>query len=172
MRTKQEGGVPEMKLSEKAKTFEVPMQQCLSCGDIIPDTHEDAVSHSRAKHDVITNFRQIKVSMVLVSVAQQEIDKLKTFRDNAYKKWCDSQAELERERGLLKQKLQEKAIRLLMLRAGGRYRMFEAGMLYQCLVLLGMQEFTRHEQVNTLEKTTCHYLHESDAKKQLEELLK
>jgi len=109
---------------------------------------------------------------ILVSVAQQEIDKLKTFRDNAYKKWCDSQAELERERGSLKQKLQEKAIRLLMLRAGGSYRMFEAGMLYQCLVLLGMQEFTRHEQVNTLEKTTCHYLHESDAKKQLEELLK
>jgi len=42
---------------------------------------------------------------VLVSVAQQEIDKLKTFRDNAYKKWCDSQEELERERGLQKQKL-------------------------------------------------------------------
>jgi hypothetical protein len=59
--------------------------------------------------------------------AQQEIDKLKTFRDNAYKKWCDSQAEVEhlkelllkynteaieyeqkveRERGLQKQKLQ------------------------------------------------------------------
>jgi hypothetical protein len=41
---------------------------------------------------------------ILVSFAQQEIDKLKTFRDNAYKKWCDSQADLERERGLLKQK--------------------------------------------------------------------
>jgi hypothetical protein len=44
---------------------------------------------------------------ILVSVAQQEIDKLKTFRDNAYKKWCESQAELERERGLLKQKLRQ-----------------------------------------------------------------
>jgi len=44
---------------------------------------------------------------VLVSFAQQEIDKLKTFRDNAYKKWCESQAELERERGLQKQKLQQ-----------------------------------------------------------------
>jgi len=40
-----------------------------------------------------------------VSVAQQEIDKLKTFRDNAYTKWCDSQAELERERDSQKQKL-------------------------------------------------------------------
>jgi len=39
---------------------------------------------------------------ILVSVAQQEIDKLKTFRDNAYKKWCESQAELERERGFQK----------------------------------------------------------------------
>jgi len=47
---------------------------------------------------------------VLVSFAQQEIDKLKTFRDNAVKKWCDSQAELERERGLLKQKLHEMAV--------------------------------------------------------------
>jgi hypothetical protein len=43
---------------------------------------------------------------ILVSVAQQEIDKLKTFRDNAYTKWCDSQAELERERDSQKQKLQ------------------------------------------------------------------
>jgi len=40
-------------------------------------------------------------------ITQQEIDKLKTFRDNAVKKWCDSQAELERERGLQKQKLQQ-----------------------------------------------------------------
>jgi len=44
---------------------------------------------------------------ILVSFAQQEIDKLKTFRDNAYKKWCDSQAELERERGSQKQKLHQ-----------------------------------------------------------------
>jgi len=80
--------------------------------------------------------------------------------------------EWERERGLLKQKLKEKAIRLLQIRAGGRYRMFEAGMLYQCLVLLGMQEYTRHKQVDALVKITCHYFHESDAKKQLEELLK
>jgi hypothetical protein len=45
--------------------------------------------------------------LIELSVAQQEIDKLKTFRDNAYKKWCDSQAELERECGLQKQKLRE-----------------------------------------------------------------
>jgi len=48
-----------------------------------------------------------RCAYILVSVAQQEIDKLKTFRDNAVKKWCDSQAELERERGLQKQKLQQ-----------------------------------------------------------------
>jgi len=44
-----------------------------------------------------------------VSVAQQEIDKLKTFRDNAYKKWCESEDKIKvllEERGLLKQKLQ------------------------------------------------------------------
>jgi hypothetical protein len=114
----------------------------------------------------------MEVTLVRLEVAQQEIDKLKTFRDNAYKKWCDSQAELERERDSQKQKLKEKAIRLLQIRAGGRYRMFEAGMLYQCLVLLGMQEYTRHKQVDALVKITCHYFHESDAKKQLEELLK
>jgi len=130
-----------------------------------------------------------KEKWVLLSVAQQEIDKLKRQLEDK-KFWSRSKGvalakcdhahteldlkvkKMERERDLQKQKLQEKAIRLLMLRAGGSYRMFEAGMLYQCLVLLGMQEFTRHEQVNTLEKTTCHYLHESDAKKQLEELLR
>jgi len=116
-----------------------------------------------------------RCAYILVSFAQQEIDKLKTFRDNAYKKWCESEDKIKvllEERGLLKQKLKEKAIRLLQIRAGGRYRMFEAGMLYQCLVLLGMQEYTRHKQVDALVKITCHYFHESDAKKQLEELLK
>jgi len=46
---------------------------------------------------------------ILVSVAQQEIDKLKTFRDNAYKKWCEAEDKIKvllEERGLLKQKLQ------------------------------------------------------------------
>jgi len=45
----------------------------------------------------------------LVLVAQQEIDKLKTFRDNAYKKWCEAEDKIKvllEERGLLKQKLQ------------------------------------------------------------------
>jgi hypothetical protein len=72
----------------------------------------------------------------------------------------------------LKQKLRDKCVRLLMLRAGGRYKMFEAGMLYQCLLLLGMKEYSRHKQVDALEKITCHFFHENDAKKQLEELLK
>jgi len=58
---------------------------------------------------------------VLVSVAQQEIDKLKTFRDNAVKKWCDSQAELERERGSLKQKLQQIAVEIENLRRQNQY---------------------------------------------------
>jgi hypothetical protein len=71
----------------------------------------------------------------------------------------------------LKRELRKKAIRLLMLRAGGRYRLFEAGMLYHCLVLLGMHEYTKHEQVNQLEKITCHYLHESEAKEVITKLL-
>jgi hypothetical protein len=110
-----------MGIEEKAKTFEVPMQQCLSCGEIIPDTHEDAVSHSRAKHDVITNFRQIKVSMILFSVAQQEIDKLekenwilrnsletlKKSTKTLLVKMEKGLDRLEGERGLQKQKLTE-----------------------------------------------------------------
>jgi hypothetical protein len=36
-----------------------------------------------------------KEEWVLVSDAQQEIDKLKTFRDNAYKKWCELQQKIE-----------------------------------------------------------------------------
>ena len=71
----------------------------------------------------------------------------------------------------LKRQLRNRAIRLLMLRAGGRYRLFEAGMLYHCLVLLGMHEYTRHEQASELERITCHYLNESDAEEQLTKLL-
>lgn len=71
----------------------------------------------------------------------------------------------------LKRQLRKRAIRLLMLRAGGRYRLFETGMLYHCLVLLGMHEYTRHKQVDELEEITCHYFHESDAEQQLTKLL-
>ena len=68
--------------------------------------------------------------------------------------------------------LKDRAVRLLMMRAGGRYRLFEAGMLYHCLVLLGMHEFTTLKEVDELEKVTCHFLRESGAQKYLERLLK
>jgi hypothetical protein len=61
----------------------------------------------RFYHGLAKGCELPRCAYILVSVAQQEIDKLKTFRDNAYKKWCDSQAELERERGLLKQTCDE-----------------------------------------------------------------
>lgn len=70
-----------------------------------------------------------------------------------------------------KKELRERAIRLLQIRAGGRYRLFEAGMLYHCLVLLGMHEYTTHEQVQQLERITCHYVKRTDAEKQLSKLL-
>lgn len=77
----------------------------------------------------------------------------------------------EKMRRNFKGTIQKQAIRLLQNRAGGRYRMFEAGMLYQCLRLLGMPEYTKREQVDALEKITCHYFHENEAKLKLEELL-
>lgn len=71
----------------------------------------------------------------------------------------------------LKRKLKEQCIRLLLKRAGGRYQLFEAGMLYQCLILLGMSEFTTHKEVEDLEDITCHYLYRIDAEKHLNKLL-
>ena len=55
----------------------------------------------------------MEVTLVRLEVAQQEIDKLKTFRDNAYKKWCESEDKIKvllEERDLLKQKLHEMAV--------------------------------------------------------------
>jgi len=87
-----------MSLKEKSKTAEEINLQI-----------QEMVKRNRKEHGAYS-FEEIqeisKRKWVLVSDAQQEIDKLKTFRDNAYTKWCDSQAELERERGLQKQKLQ------------------------------------------------------------------
>lgn len=42
--------------------------------------------------------------------------------------------------GIFERKLAEKAIRLLQCRAGGRYTMFEAGLLYQTCLLLGLKD--------------------------------
>src|SRR4030042_1543867 len=60
---------------------------------------------------------------------------------------------------LSREALEERAVRLLMLRAGGRYRMFEAGQLYECLRLLGMAEYTKREQVVELERVVCRSLY-------------
>ena len=68
--------------------------------------------------------------------------------------------------------LEDRCVRLLMLRAGGYDKRFEAGMLYQCLLLLGMKEYGNRRQVESLEKIVCHYRNETDAMKKLEKLLK
>ncbi|MCX6643884.1 MAG: hypothetical protein NT043_01575 [Candidatus Bathyarchaeota archaeon] len=67
--------------------------------------------------------------------------------------------------------LEAKAVRLLRNRAGGRPQMFEAGMLYQCLLLLNMPEFDTQKQVDELCKVTCRSFNEKDAKTQLKQLL-
>jgi chromosome segregation ATPase len=162
-------------LSEKAKTF--------------PEIQNEIIKARCQWTDLSLEKHLQKQKWVLVSVAQQEIDNCETswqnlkdtipkfetkisYLEDQLKSDKNLIEEMRRERGLQKQKLQQKAIRLLQIRAGGRYRMFEAGMLYQCLVLLGMPEYTKHKQVDALVKVTCHYFHESDAKKQFEDLLK
>jgi hypothetical protein len=81
-----------MTLSEKAKTFY----------ELGKEWMEMKVGDTRNEE-----------KWVRLSVAQQEIDKLKTFRDNAYKQWCESEDKIKvllEERDLLKQKLQEMAV--------------------------------------------------------------
>lgn len=80
--------------------------------------------------------------------------------------------ERDRKKMNLKE-IRRRAIRTLMLRAGGRYRVFEAGMLYQMLLDLGMKkEFTTHKQVDDLIEVTCRFFHEVEAKEMLDSLLK
>lgn len=70
--------------------------------------------------------------------------------------------------------LKEKAVRLLQLRAGGRFTMFEAGMLFQICLELGYPD-CRPGGIGWQEKyweslvSSC--LNEKDAKKKLKELL-
>jgi pyruvoyl-dependent arginine decarboxylase (PvlArgDC) len=70
--------------------------------------------------------------------------------------------------------LKQRAIRLLLCRAGGRYTMFEAGQLYQTCLLLGMPD-SRHGAIGEQEKnweafvSSC--MDEKAAKNMLKSLL-
>jgi len=68
--------------------------------------------------------------------------------------------------------LRKRIIRLLLMRAGGNYQTVEAGMIYQCLNLLGVPPYRKRKQIDDLIKVTCRSLTESDARKQLIRLLK
>jgi hypothetical protein len=70
--------------------------------------------------------------------------------------------------------LKTRAIRLLLMRAGGRYMMFEAGQLYQTCLLLGMKDGRPGklgEQEHNWEQIVAHCFSEKEAKQKLKELL-
>ena len=68
--------------------------------DVCPKRKTESVF---GKNDVKTSYDlamatadpEDKTEWVLRSVAEQKIQKFKTFRDNAYKKWCATQTKLE-----------------------------------------------------------------------------
>lgn len=67
-----------------------------------------------------------------------------------------------------------KAIRLLRLRAGGRYDTFEAGQLYEICLNLGMNDSRTGkigEQEHFWEETVCSCVTEKQAREKLKELL-
>ena len=70
--------------------------------------------------------------------------------------------------------LKEKAIRLLQMRAGGRYTSFEAGQLYEICLALGMEDSRpgkMGEQEVYWNETVCSCLNEKTAKIKLKQLL-
>ena len=97
----------KQKIQEKAKTIKISRDWSDSSmyfcsyghlAQLVPELHAGST---------------MEVTLVRLEVAQQEIDKLKTFRDNAYKKWCESEDKIKvllEERDLLKQKLHEMAV--------------------------------------------------------------
>ncbi len=73
------------------------------------------------------------------------------------------------------EELREKAIRLLQMRAGGRYTSFEAGMLYQICLDLGMKDERKGcigAQETYWEQIVCSCWGEQEASEALEKLLK
>lgn len=76
--------------------------------------------------------------------------------------------------GVLADDLQAQAIRLLQLRAGGRYTLFEAGQLYQICLVLGIEDSRRGSignQENYWESQVCSCHSEEEAKTKLAYLL-
>jgi hypothetical protein len=70
--------------------------------------------------------------------------------------------------------LKEKAIRLLQIRAGGRYSTFEAGQLYEVCLALGMEDSRSGkmgEQEAYWNETVCSCFDEKVARKKLKQLL-
>jgi hypothetical protein len=65
---------------------------------------------------------------------------LKNFPKASDKRILDLQASQEMWKFDIEQELVQKAIRLLQCRAGGRYSMFEAGLLYQTCLVLGLED--------------------------------
>jgi hypothetical protein len=70
--------------------------------------------------------------------------------------------------------LKEKAVRLIQIRDGGRYEMFEAGQLYEICLALGMED-TRTGKIGEQEKFWCNIVgfisSEKEARKTLKYIL-
>lgn len=75
----------------------------------------------------------------------------------------------------IKKELKARAFQLLQFRAGGRYTNFEAGMLYQICLELGMKDSREGkigEQEQYWEQLVCSCITELEARQTLEKLLK
>ena len=74
-----------------------------------------------------------------------------------------------------KKQLRERALRLLQMRAGGRYTNFEAGELYQICLCLGMKDYRPGPigaQEKYWEQIVCSCWGDLEASQALEKLLK
>ena len=128
---------------------------------------EEAVSLEKLKQTIQKTFDSLQIVKVEDNPEYEQLHKdiLKWKR----KSKIEVAACVEK----LQKQQEEKATRLLMLRVGGRYRDFEAGMLYQLLLELGLkEEYKTHKEVDDLIAVTCHCLRESDARLKLKEVLR
>ena len=114
---------------------------------------------------------------VRLGVAQKALERekrfwhgIKEFKDQLLNERDDLRGRLEQAQ----KDLRERAIRLLQHRAGGRYTMFEAGMLYQICLSLGMKDSREGgigEQEKQWEKLTNSCFTSEEAKEKLEKVL-
>jgi hypothetical protein len=80
----------------------------------------------------------------------------------------------QKELDAFEKESRERAVGLLQVRAGGRYMMFEAGMLYQILLSLGKEDSRTGkigEQEKLIESWVCHCLSEKEAEAKLKQIL-